>query len=410
MRPRTAMLLVGFVLGSTACQSENIAAPQPEFATAALASYDFLNAGIYHSCISRNSVRMCWGVNGDGQLGIGRISTLSTTAQPVVNGTGDTFGVGDGGYNHTCSLSGTRAYCWGFNGYGQLGNGTTTPSSSPVLVSGGISWQWIAAGGHFTCGISTIKVAYCWGYNGAGQLGNGTKNNQSIPTAVNTALRFDKLVLGEHFVCAWLNPSTATGSSVYCWGANDFGQLANGSVGGIRTSPGPAVTGKWLNVTAGSFFACASKGGSPSYLTYCWGSNAYKQIGYQQFIICSCDNPPPGDTYLYATSPLPVDGGLHLNPIAAGYGHVCGRQIETGAMYCWGRGDQGQLGNGSTYNTIRASPVAGGYTYQEKLAAGGYHTMAVRSDGSVLAWGRNVEGQLGNGTQNGSPVPIVVNP
>src|SRR4051794_21429241 len=107
MRPRTTAFLGTLLLGSVACQSERITSPLPEFATAALASYDYLQAGIYWSCLSRNSARMCWGVNGDGQLGIGRISTLETTATPVVNTTGDTYGVGDAGYNHTCSLSGT---------------------------------------------------------------------------------------------------------------------------------------------------------------------------------------------------------------------------------------------------------------------------------------------------------------
>jgi alpha-tubulin suppressor-like RCC1 family protein len=79
-------------------------------------------------------------------------------------------------------------------------------------------------------------------------------------------------------------------------------------------------------------------------------------------------------------------------------------------MYCWGRGGDGELGNHFFGNREAPFPVAYDYKYQEKLAAGGFHTMAVRSDGVLVVWGRNIEGQLGNGTRNGSPIPIVINP
>lgn len=399
MRPTTAALLLGVLLGAAACREDRVAGPSAELATTTV-TYQHMwpAAGMHHSCVSRavvqpNWIRLCWGFNHDGQVGNGTFQESVLSPSTVTNTTGSYFYYGDGGWTHTCALSNGRAYCWGRNDYGQLGNGTNTRSAVPVLVAGGITWQWIATGDWHTCGVSNIGVAYCWGRNTTGQLGNNTTISQTKPSPVSTALAFVKLTAGEAFTCG-----LTTGSDAYCWGNNDRGQLGSGNNATYTIRPGTKVASslKWSSLVTGSKFACAGTSGG---IIYCWGDNSYNQTGHTQ--------PFPG--LLYRT-PVAVDFGYSFSPIAAGQGHVCGRR-STGIMYCWGRGTEGQLGNGFFVNRPQPYPVYGGYIYQAaNLAAGGYHNLAIRSDGSVLAWGMNSSGQLGNGTQNNSGIPIVILP
>src|SRR4051812_27980463 len=145
MKPRTRLTLVA-LLGSVACQSDRMTAPRAALATAAVTNiYDWFSAGGYHTCLSRRPsdvntwTMLCWG----SQPGAG---VYNTRPQVVPNNTGTVFTKGDGGGSHHCELSGTRAYCWGSNTYGQLGDGTTIDRSAPTLVKGGVTWQQITSG------------------------------------------------------------------------------------------------------------------------------------------------------------------------------------------------------------------------------------------------------------------------
>ena len=132
-----------------------------------------------------------------------------------------------GGSNHTCGVtSAGAAYCWGVNGLGQLGDGTTTQRLAPVAVTGGLSFMTVGAGGFYTCGLTSAGSASCWGANDYGQLGDGTTINRSSPVAVHGGLRLATLSTGYRDACGVTVTATRT---TYCWGRNNLGQLGDSS-------------------------------------------------------------------------------------------------------------------------------------------------------------------------------------
>jgi alpha-tubulin suppressor-like RCC1 family protein len=144
-------------------------------------TFTVVATGGSHTCgVTTAGVAYCWGFNDFGQLGVGDM-TNRTSPVPV---SGLTFASVSAGGLHTCGVTAPAdaAYCWGLNSAGQLGDGTKSQigRTSPVLVSGGLAFRMVSVGGGFTCGITTAGVAYCWGFNGDGELGNGSSGNESL--------------------------------------------------------------------------------------------------------------------------------------------------------------------------------------------------------------------------------------
>src|SRR5947208_3870899 len=244
---------------------------------------------------------------------------------------------------HTCELTSTgAAYCWGANNYGQLGDGSTTNSATPVPVKGGLSFSAVATGGQHTCGLTSAGAAYCWGDNTKGQLGNASTTNSATPVAVAGGLSFGALAASGGHTCGLTSPGAA-----YCWGDNAEGQLG---IGSTTNSSVPAVVAGELTFSALVTGRVHSCGFTSSGTAYCWGDNRFGQLG-------------DGSTTNRAT-PVAVAGGLSFGALAAGgvsdpgvsYAlRTCGL-TNAGAAYCWGDNWNGQLGNGSTTNS--AGPVA----------------------------------------------------
>src|SRR5438309_3545072 len=188
-------------------------------------SFTSLSAGENHTCgVISDGAAYCWGFNGSGQLGD---STFSDRLSPVPVKGGVKFASVSGGSNHTCGVtSAGAAYCWGVNGLGQLGDGTTTPRLAPVAVTGGLSFMTVGAGGFYTCGLTSAGSASCWGANDYGQLGDGTTINRSSPVAVHGGLRLATLSTGYRDACGVTVTATRT---TYCWGRNNLGQLGDSS-------------------------------------------------------------------------------------------------------------------------------------------------------------------------------------
>ena len=230
-----------------------------------------VSAGSYHTCgVTLSGTAYCWGSNGSAQLGNGTAS-LAANVVPVAVSGGLTFAAVSAGSSHTCGVTPSgAAYCWGGNLVGQLGNGTPSLANFvPVAVSGGLTFAGVSAGPEYTCGVTRGAAAFCWGYNFFGALGNGTTTNSATPVAVTGALAFTAVSTGG--ATCGVTPSGAA----YCWGYDDFGVVGNGTA----TRPTPlAVPGgvTFAAVSAGADHTC---GVTPSGAAYCWGNNFAGALG-----------------------------------------------------------------------------------------------------------------------------------
>lgn len=198
-------------------------------------SWQMIRPGAYHTCgLATSGKAYCWGLNGAGQLGTDAANQdcggVPCASQPLPVNTNLSFEdiVAAGvlrNIEHSCGLvaDGT-AYCWGYNGSGQLGDGTNASRTTPTRVSGGIAFVSITAYGEFTCGLDGAGRAYCWGDNEFGQLGDGTLTSSNTPIPVAGGHVFAQLATGWKHACG-----VTTGGEVFCWGRNEYGQLGDGT-------------------------------------------------------------------------------------------------------------------------------------------------------------------------------------
>ena len=240
----------------------------------------------------------------------------------------------------------------------------------------------ITAGGDHTCALTNAGAAYCWGSNSYGRLGNGSETNSLTAVAVSGGLTFTTIAAGSTHTCALTNAGDA-----YCWGNNVVGQLGNGSTN--RSSVPVAVSGglKFLTLAATGDHTC---GLVSSGAAYCWGKNDFGQLG---------NGTTSGSTVPGSTTPMPVSGGLHFIALDAGGYHTCGI-VGSGAAYCWGLNESGELGNGSQGGNAGAlvpTAVSGGLVFTA-IFAGYYHTCGLANQQTVYCWGSNLFGGLGDGS------------
>jgi alpha-tubulin suppressor-like RCC1 family protein len=169
-----------------------------------------------------------------------------------------------------------RAYCWGWNRDGNLGDGTFTDHREPHLVAGGhrfleVSTDAGAPGTHHACAVSTNNRIYCWGVNDAGQLGDGTNNNHYVPHLIPGALRFTAVSAGYYYTCA-----VTTDQRGYCWGAGDNFQLGTSPIHQSNTPIPVAGIHSFLEIRTGGDHTC---GVALNHRGLCWGENHFGQLG-----------------------------------------------------------------------------------------------------------------------------------
>lgn len=342
------------------------------------------------------------------------------------------------------------AAAWGYNYYGQLGNGTTINSTAPTEATrtgalAGKSIEDIDSGSAFSCAIADGSV-FCWGNNDAGGLGTGVGPASNVPVAVNTAghlagRTFTKITVGASHACG------LSAGQIFCWGSDSFGQLGNDTVSGVGNLPIPVVgdlAGKTItDVDAGTSITCATTSEGK---VYCWGRGDSWLLGNGNMSdrhlpwpvtdtgvllgkkvtsvrvggngVCVIADGAPACWGQIASSidyyPAAITGvlsGKTVTSLAAGHFHFCG--VADGKPYCWGRGGSGSFGSGIDYVPATKSPVAvdtsgamAGKTTSTVTAGG--DTTCVMADELPFCWGYNQYGQAATGGTTNVLVPAQV--
>lgn len=392
MGSRSFVFASVLVAVSLACResADSPTAPEapPAFAAGASSAlvFEMVSAGTQHTCgVTKTNLAYCWGYGAFGQLGDG-IARINSLRPSLVAG-GLHFVQVSGGWLHTCGITtDQRAYCWGENNVGQLGDGSTTSHSTPVPVAGGHRFRHIRAGASHTCAVTPADVGYCWGSGIYAQLGDGGNHNRLTPSRIVGGLKFRRVNAGGYHTCG-----VTTNDKAYCWGSNEDGQLGIGTMMG-QVKPVAVAGGlSFSQVIPGSNHTC---GLTTSHRAYCWGNNDRGQLG----------DGARSDPRL---TPVAVSGGHHFAQVIAGYFHTCGVTPSNIAL-CWGNNFMGENGNGTTAENLTPTPVAGDLRFSgvtlgpqepppfavDALQHGCGNTTANR----VYCWGSNVYGQVGDGT------------
>lgn len=359
-----------------------------------------------------NTRLFAWGSNGSGQLGNNSItdSPIPTPVNEEALLVGKTIFDTASGSNHSIALtSDGRVASWGYNAFGQLGNGTFNDSNIPISVTGtalsGKTVIAIAAGQFHNLALCSDGTLVAWGYNFYGQLGNGTTTNSNSPVAVSrTGVLSGKTIIsiaaGSYHSFALCSDGTLAS-----WGYNGNGELGNGGTGfsqlPVAVDTSGVLAGKSItSVCAGSFhsFALCNDGTLAS-----WGYNGNGQLG---------DNSTQSRRIPVLVDRTGILSGKQITKVSAGYYHSFALNSD-GSLAAWGNNTNGELGDGTNLQRITPAAVVSGGALTGKtvvdLSSGAVHSLVTCSDGSICSWGYNGEGELGAGTLGSSNVPVVVN-
>ena len=462
---RTPVLLLLLLLAVAGLALAAALLPSPRSSSAVSGATD-VAAGQGHTCaVLKGGQVKCWGLNDSGQLGDGTTTNRTTPTDICADATCASPLTGvvaiAAGFGHTCALTtGGDVKCWGWNEFGQIGDGTsgdgdpntldnirTTPVDVAGLPPGGATA--VAAGLGHSCALVTGGGVKCWGLNNFGQLGDGTNTNRPTPVDVATLTGAAEIAVGFGHSCALV-----TGGGVTCWGDNFFGQLGDGTTTNSTTpsdvcadatcaSPFTDAAG----IDAGTAHSCAPTTGGG---VKCWGSNEFGQLGDGT----SGDGDPNTLDNINLTpvdvcADAPCDSALtSVVNIGTGGDHTCA-VTGAGGVKCWGFNAFGQLGDGTSgEGNLSATPVdmcadpactslfgqlgaetsgAGAESGRidacadvrcvspltaasgvAGLGGGGGHTITVTIAGKVFSTGKNDSGQLGNGTTTDITIPVFV--
>lgn len=343
-------------------------------------------AGNGFTCAVVDEGAWCWGTNGFGQLGepdAGFVTDVPTQVRGLTEGvTAITAG-----NNHACAVVDGAAMCWGANGYDQIGSGSAGSTDVPTQVQGLTSGVTaISAGDSFTCAV-VDGGARCWGRNGSGQLGI-----TATGTAISTPVQAEGLTSGVTAISAGSEHACAVvQGAATCWGANGDHQLGDADAGWTRHEPSQ-VQGLASGVTAidaGDSHSCAVVNGSAR----CWGDNDYGQLGIT-------------DSTSFSDVPVQVDG-LTTGVTAIGAGSDVSCAVATGTAKCWGVNSVGQLGTptasiSQTWVPVQVSGLLSGVSAISAGVGNSSYYGAVDShacavvDGGFSCWGLNDRDQLGS--------------
>ena len=287
--------------------------------------YTTVSAGKNFGCgITTASRLYCWGNDQFGQVGNGA-DGAGETPSLAVTVKNERFSMVSAGAEHACALNlGGRAFCWGSDSHGQLGDHHKINSTTPIpIVDSLLVFSTISAGGRHTCGLTVSGTALCWGDGRKGQLGNGFVGTSDVPVLVSTGLSFVAISAGESHTCA-----IDVASNMHCWGADTLGQLGIGSPAAMQLTPVlVGGGGGFTAVAAGDFHTCGIAAGQ----VRCWGQSQFGEVG-------------DGNVLLHTVLTPNTVTGIQAVAITAGSSHTCAMSTAGQAM-CWGSNRWGALGN-----------------------------------------------------------------
>ena len=349
-------------------------------------NWSAISAGFFHTVARKSDGTLwSWGDNRDGQLGNETRIDRNTPTQEITGATN--WSVLAAGEYHTvaCKSDGTL-WSWGRNTYGQLGNGTKTDSNIPIQeITGATNWSAISAGHYYTIARKSDGTLWSWGDNRDGQLGNGTRIDRNTPTQeITGATNWSAITAGHGHTAAIKSDGT-----LWSWGWNGHAALGDGTRID-RSIPTQEVTSatNWSAISAGFFHTVARKSDGT---LWSWGDNRDGQLGNETRI----DRNTPTQE---------ITGATNWSVLAAGEYHTVACKSD-GTLWSWGRNTYGQIGDGTIINRNIPIQEVTGATNWNVLAAGEYHTIARKSDGTLWGWGGNAYGQIGDGTTTNRNIP-----
>ena len=271
----------------------------------------------------------------------------------------------------------------------------------PVVLASQFS-----SGYYHACAVASDSKLYCWGRNHKGQLGNGSTVDSSKPVAVNTTgvlagKTIKQISSGAYHTCV-----IASDDKVYCWGENSDGRLGNNSTANssvpVAVNMSGVLAGKTIKqISSGHYHTCAVASDDK---VYCWGSNEDGGLGNGSASV----SPVP-----VAVNTTGVLAGKTIKYLSAGPAyHTCAIASDD-KVYCWGKNKNGELGNGTIIDSnvpvaVNMSGVLAGKTIKQ-MSVGSYNTCVIASDDKVYCWGGNGHGQVGNNSTTDSSIPVAVN-
>jgi alpha-tubulin suppressor-like RCC1 family protein len=327
-----------------------------------------------------------WGDNEHGQLG-GNFPHDSY--RPVrVTGLADIVAISAGWKFSLALRSDGTVWAWGSNVLGQLGDGTTVRRPTPVRTVGLHDVVAVSAGYWHSLALLADGTVWSWGWNAWGQLGDGTRTSaRLLPTQVKSLYNVEQIDGGDRHSTA-----VDTFGLVWAWGANNKGQLGDGSDRKRRRRPARVYVVRTTSVSAGKQFTVAvAADGS----VWSWGLNDDGQLG--------------DGTRTSRPTPVRVTGIDNVAAVATGREFSLAMQTD-GALWSWGSGSDGQLGLGAGHPSEPSPVLVTGLDHVAALGAGGTTSYAARANRSAWSWGDNQRGQLGNGSKGHYtylPAPVV---